>query len=279
MDLFWALACLFCAAVNDFLFKRFKQKKSATGAFAALIGFVWLGIMLPGVSGFAKDLPDSCLLGISSGVLSIAANLLLITSMKYQSAGVSATVYRLNLAAVALGAWMLFEESLNGLQFLGIATALAAVLSFFPWKERNNRGSRIGLVLALGAALLRAAMALCYKQSLMNGESSSGLLFWNSLCWIGGGILWYLALERDLPPVSGALVLYGFCSGILVFGIVLTMTQALAHGKANIVVPIAQMSFVVTFLLGGLFLRERFDPLKIAGAVLGTGGILLLSCA
>ena len=278
MAVIWALACLFCAAANDFLFKLFKRKQSATGAFAALIGAVWLGIMLPGLPPLLPSLGGSCFWGISSGALSITANLLLISSMKYQSAGVSSTVYRLNLAAVALGAWVLFGENLNGLQILGIAAAAIAVLCFFPWTEKENRGSRIGLFLALGAALLRAAMALCYKQSLLNGEGSGGLLFWNSLCWIAGGIVWYLASERDQAPMSRGVAAYGLCSGILVFGIVYTMTQALALGKANIVIPIAQMSFILTFLLGGIFLKERFAPLKIAGTVLGTGGVLLLSC-
>lgn len=278
MAILWALGCLLCAASNDFLFKLFKQKASATGIFTALIGVVWLGIMLPGLSTFSGSLPESFLWGSLSGILSISANLLLITSMKYQSAGVSSTIYRLNLAAVTLGAWILFDESLNRIQILGIVTALIAILFFFPWNEKENRGSRIGLFLALAAALLRAGMALSYKQGLLNGSTGSGIIFWNSICWIIGGILWYLAAERHLNPVSGKLAGYGVCSGVLVFGITFTMTQALMAGKANLVIPIAQMSFIITFLLGGIILRERFDLLKIAGAVLGTGGVLLLSC-
>ncbi len=76
--------------------------------------------------------------------------------------------------------------------------------------------------------------------------------------------------------MSRGLTTYGLCFGILVFGIVYIMTCALE--KANIVILITQISSILTFLPGGLFLKTRFGPLKIAGAVLGTGGILLLSC-
>ena len=278
MAILWALACLFCAAFNDFLFKLYKRKQSSTGAFTTLIGLVWLGILLITGGGGGID-SNSFFPGLVSGFFSIAANLLLITSMRYQSAGVSSTIYRLNLGAVAFGAWVLFGEQLNLRQFLGFLIAVGAVLCFFPWKEKAAGASRFGLLLALSAALLRGAMALVYKQAFLNACSSDGILFWNSLCWIIGGIVWHLAVERRKKILSARLSGYGICSGILVFGIVFTMAEALTCGNANIVIPIAQMSFIITFLLGGVLLGEHFDRMKIAGAGLGFFGVLLLSCA
>ena len=55
MTVFRTLASLFCAAANDFLFKLFKRKQSATGAFVTLTGVVCLGIML-------SVIPPFCLL-------------------------------------------------------------------------------------------------------------------------------------------------------------------------------------------------------------------------
>lgn len=277
MAIVWALGCLFCAAWNDFLFKLFKRKKSSMGVLTALIGVVWLLVMLPGWPSYRDVLAGSFRIGMISGIFSIVANLLLIGSMRYQSAGVSSTIYRLNLAAVALGAWLLFDESLNGMQLFGVVIATGAILVFFPWRE-GSRSSRFGILLALAAALLRAGMALVYKQGLLNGCSEDGILFWNSLCWIGGGVVWYFAAERRLRMWSRRAAGYGLFSGILVFGIVFTMTRALAAGKAGIVIPIAQMSFIVTFLLEGIVFRERPEPMKLAGAFLGICGVLLLSC-
>lgn len=277
MAIVWALGCLLCAALNDFLFKLFKRKKSPMGSLTAWIGVVWLLLTLPGVWGEGEALKASCVVGIWSGVFSIAANLLLIGSMRYQSAGVSSTIYRLNLAVVAVGAWIFFGEELNGMQLTGVVTAAGAVLVFFPWQEQS-RSSRLGVLLALTAALLRGGMALVYKQGLTGECSGDGILFWNSLCWIAGGAAWYWFAERRLKMMSRRVAGYGLVSGILVFGIVFTMTRALAVGKAGIVIPIAQMSFIITFLLGALLLRERFGAWKIAGAVLGSVGVLLLSC-
>ena len=43
------------------------------------------------------------------------------------------------------------------------------------------------------------------------------------------------------------------------------MVEGMAHAEASVVVPIAQMGFVVTALLGFLFLREPFSARKGAG--------------
>ena len=43
------------------------------------------------------------------------------------------------------------------------------------------------------------------------------------------------------------------------------MVEAMARGEASIAVPIAQMGFVITALLGLLFLREPFTTRKGAG--------------
>ena len=43
------------------------------------------------------------------------------------------------------------------------------------------------------------------------------------------------------------------------------MVEGMARGEASIAVPIAQMGFVITALLGFLFLREPFTARKGAG--------------
>ena len=82
MAIVWALGCLFCAAWNDFLFKLFKRKKSSMGVLTALIGVVWLLVMLPGWPSYRDVLAGSFRIGMISGIFSIVANLLLIGSMR-----------------------------------------------------------------------------------------------------------------------------------------------------------------------------------------------------
>ena len=66
------------------------------------------------------------------------------------------------------------------------------------------------------------------------------------------------AAKRYAPQAALVLVLalaLAFCF----------MVEAMARGEASIAVPIAQMGFVITALLGLLFLREPFTTRKGAG--------------
>ncbi len=283
MAVFWAVCCLFCAAINDLLFKMFNRKKRPAGLFVALIGLIWMLLLVVLGPEFGTSLSATIVWGMISGLFSIVGNLLLIAAMKFQSAGVCSTIYRLNLAGVALGAWLFLDERLSASAILGTFAALAAVSSFFPWKENQSPGNhpakelRFGILLAVIAAFLRAGMGLSYKYAFLNGAAASGVLFINSAWWIGGGLLWYFLIEyKEKVPLNRSLVKYGLISGILVCGICMTMAESLRLGKASVVLPIAQMSFIPTFLLGAFFLKEKITRYKIGGAILGCLGILLL---
>jgi uncharacterized membrane protein len=70
---------------------------------------------------------------------------------------------------------------------------------------------------------------------------------------------------------------YGLLSGTLVAGIVLTMAKSLAHGQASVVLPIMQMSFLLTGILSVIFMKEKVTVLKLAALLLGTATIVLMS--
>jgi drug/metabolite transporter (DMT)-like permease len=55
------------------------------------------------------------------------------------------------------------------------------------------------------------------------------------------------------------------------------MVEAVARGEASVAVPIAQMGFVVTALLGFFFLRERFSARKGAGIAAALAALACLA--
>ena len=71
------------------------------------------------------------------------------------------------------------------------------------------------------------------------------------------------------------LVLSGIATGISW----LFYFQALQSGDASKVVPIDKMSLVLTILLAGIFLREKISVQTIIGALMMTGGTLLIAFA
>ena len=276
MAIFFAFCCLGFSAVNDFVFKLFARKARPRGIFVALIGVVWLGLMIWLPRDPQTSLGATWLWGSISGLLSVAANLLLIEAMGEQSAGLCATVYRLNLVLVVAGAWLFLGETIDGTQLLGVFLALMAILAFLPGRN-GMKVERLGFWLVVLAAVLRAGMGLTYRYGFLHGADRNGVTIINSLFWIAGGLYYALRRERHLKCPVRKTLFYGTVSGVLVAGIIFFMAASLQYGEAGIVLPIAQMSFLGTYLLGMIFLKEKLTPRGAFALGAGIFGILLLS--
>ncbi len=274
MAILFAFSCLLFAALNDFVFKMFARKERSRGVFVALVGVVWLLASWYLPWNPESSVAPTLLWGAVSGFFSVAANLLLIEAMGREGAGLCSTVYRLNLVLVVAGACLFLGETLSVLQWIGIAFAVLAILAFFP-------GGRLhmatGFLMAAAAAVLRAGMGLTYKYAFLNGADRNGVIVVNALFWIGGGIVYALLREKPLRLPRGKMLFYGALSGVLVTGIVVFMALSLQYGEASVVLPIAQMSFLVTLGLSVLLLKEKLNRRKIAAVCCGVIAVLLLS--
>jgi uncharacterized membrane protein len=230
-----------------------------------------------------KHLPDTQTLfwGLFSGVFSVTANILLIEGMIYNDAGKCSTVYRLNLIFVALGAFLLLGEAVTTARLLGIMFALIAIVLFFldsPRTGHRGRLVKLGFYMIGTAALLRAGMALSYKYALTIGVDRSSLLALNGIMWVIGGGIYALVKEKHMETKFNSRNWnYGLVSSILICGTVLFMALALEKGDASVILPLAQMSFILTGVLGIIFFKEKLSTRKILGAIAGILCILCLS--
>lgn len=273
----FALCCLVFTAGNDFVFKLYARKTRSKGLFVAMVGVVWLAALswLPRAS--TGNPAATMLWGAVSGLFSVGGNLLLIEAMSRQSVGFCSFVYRLNMVLVVIGAVLLLGESPGAAQYGGIVLATGAIILFGPKDAGDRRLVRGGVALLLAAAGMRAGMGLSYKYGFMHGADRNMVTIINSVFWIVGGVLYALWRERDAVKIDRKLLSYGLLSGLLVAGIVFFMAASLYRGDAAVVLPIAQMSFLLTFALGAVILKERFTRRHIAALVCGTAGIVLLS--
>lgn len=284
MAIFWAFACMFFAACNDLLFKFFAGKNRGNGFFVSVVGVVWLAVSL--AFALAGRMPDdwqaTFIWGAISGFFSLSGNLMMLDAMRSLDAGVCATVYRLNLVPVTVGAALLLNENITLVQYVGIAAACLAVLAFIPRnKDGVKRTLGLAFIIMVGASLMRAGMGLSYRYGFLHGANENYVVVINSLFWIFGGVLYAFWRERQLMPFSAKdwknVFMLGGLSGALVTGIVITMALSLKLGSASVVLPIAQMSFLVTGALGIILLKERLTWGKALAFVLGVAAVLLLS--
>lgn len=272
----FALVSLFLTALNDFVFKLFADKMRSRGGFVALVGLFWLVAQLffPCTT---ENFSVTLKWGLISGFMSVAGNILLIEAMGHQSAGLCSTIYRMNMVFVVLGAWLILGEKINALHWCGIGLALAAIVAFLPFSSVIGF-SRLGFGLALLAAVLRSIMGLSYRYGFEHGADKNTVVMINCFMWIFGGLLYSLLREGNLKWVKDIKIYkYVAISGVLVGGIVFCMAASLKLGDASRVLPIAQMSFLMTFLLSVIFLKEKCDFRKLVAMVCGVGAVVLLA--
>jgi len=283
MAILFAFCCLGFAAFNDFVFKLFARKPRSRGIFIFVIGAVMTVLQVLFLrEWWGESWKVTLLWGVICGFCSVVGNILLIESMSRLSAGVCSTVYRLNLALVIPLAVLCFRESPIWYQWIGVVLALAAVLAFMPVGEKIVAGRKSDYVMLILAMVLRAGMGIAYKYAFDYAHAAkSGVQIVNGLAWVVGGIAYYLLSERKrfsfreaaAPKVLG----YGAFAGLLVTGIIYFMAESLAIGDASIVLPIQQMSFLATFFLGVIFLKEKITLRKVAALLCGVAALLLLS--
>ena len=274
----YAVMSMVFAAGNDLLFKFFSRRERSIGLFCAVIGAVSAAYCLLTLTHLPSDWRATVIWGSVAGFFSIAGNLLLIGAMKKLSAGVCSTIYRLNLVPTVLGAWLLLGENLSIMQWLGAALAVAAVLAFIPKKGSGREEfSWVCFIMVICGAFMRAAMGLCYRYGFSHGADREFVTLITCFFWVLGGAVWYFLTEYKKVKPDWKTVNYGVLSGVLVTGILVFMTLSLQYGNAAVVLPIAQMSFLLTGAAGIVFLKEKFTIRTAAAFVCGCGAVLVLS--
>lgn len=274
----YAVICMVFAAGNDLLFKFFSRKERSRGVFCAVIGVISVAYCLLTLRHLPSNWQATLLWGSLAGFFSIGGNLLLIGAMKNLSAGLCSTIYRLNLVPTVLGAWLLLGEHLSAMRWAGAALAVAAVLAFIPKKgSGREQFSWSCFIMVICGAFMRAAMGLCQSYGFSHGADREAVVLITGLFWVFGGIFWYLATEHKKVKPDWQTVKYGVFSGFLVTGIVVFMALSLQYGSAAVVLPIAQMSFLLTGVAGAVFLKERFTLRTAAAFICGCGAVLILS--
>ena len=271
-----ALLSLVLTAFNDFVFKLFADKMRSRGGFVALVGLFWLiaQLFFPCTT---ENLRVTLLWGIVSGFMSVAGNILLIEAMGVQSAGLCSTIYRMNMVFVVLGGCLLLNEQISPLHWCGIVLALLAIVMFLP-RSTAVGFSRLGFGLAVLAAVLRSIMGLAYRYGFEHGADKNTVVMINCLMWIVVGILYSVVREHSLKWIKDANIYkYGALSGLLVCAIIWCMAGSLKLGDASRVLPIAQMSFLLTFVMGVVWLKEKCDWRKIVAMASGVGAVVLLA--
>ena len=276
-----ALGAMLLFGIADLIYKRAALAGVRAPQFLAVQAWCYAPAMMAyGVATRTLAFTPAAWWGALAGLLVYLGLFNFARSLQAGSVSVNAPIFRLSFtvtAALAIG-WL--GEPLTAFKVAGLAAALAAVWLLLAAPAAGDghprHARRSSLLQVLAAMLLIGIANLVYKIGVRDGATPATLLFGQAAVfvtlatavpWLGAGGLKPPAAAWRHAPVTAALFFGGF----------LLLLEGLTRGEASVLVPIAQMGFVVTAALGFAVLRETLTLRKAAGLAAALAALACLA--
>lgn len=282
----FALLSLFFAGLLDVVYKRYSRKNRSRGTYVFGIGVVWCALQTAALAFGDETLvvdATSIKYGLFAGLCLTLSNLLLLESLTHINISLGSTVYRLNTIGVVVMAALFLGETLGGMKLAGVGLGLIAVgLLYRPDPgavAQESHGQFLPFFLmAVAASLFRAGYGVITRGGILQQADPQVMLLLCALCWVVGGAL-YARLREGRFRLTAKKINYALVSGVLVFLVVDFLMLAVKYGEASIVIPIANMSFVMAMLVSVALRYEPFSIRKGAAMVVACLAIAVLAVA
>ena len=275
----FALISLAAAGCLDVTFKKFSLKKRSRGMYVFGCGVVWLVLQLCYAEVSNTDLRfDETTLwyGFFTGALVALANILLIESLTGLDVSLGSLIYRLNTIGVVLIAVFLLSEEFDAYKAMGICVGIFSVILLY--RRDDNAVLPVFFILAISASICRALYGVFTKYAIELGAEAESMLVIAAMSWVVFGLL-YAALRERRVRFTSKKAVYALISGILCFVLVNALIEALKLGEASIVIPVANLSFVVAMIISAFIGMETLGIRKLAAIGCATVSVFLLARA
>jgi drug/metabolite transporter (DMT)-like permease len=276
-----ALAAMLCVGVSDLVYK--KGAAAGVPARQFLMVQTWFFtsvVLLYGLVTRTLMAQPAALWGAVGAVFAFTGFYNFARSLHSGQVSINAPIFRLNFVGTAFLAILLLGEPFTWRKGLGIACALVAVWLLLgttarvaPSRARMRRASLARVSIAAGAV---AVANFIYKVGLRAGATAASLLV-TQACVATGLALGLVVVTEGEVRVPPAAWRYSGGAGVVLATAFVFMMEGLARGQASVVVPITQMGFVVTAVLGTLVLKEPFTSRKGLGLAAALAAILFLA--
>jgi uncharacterized membrane protein len=228
----------------------------------------WL--FCPGITLYAwatgtLDVHAAALWGTLAGLASYIALYNFARSLQSGAVSTNAPIFRMNFTVTVALAVLLLGETLNAVKIAALVCALAAVwlLLAEPGGARGRQDWR-SLARVLLATLAMGLVNLFYKVGLQHGVSPETMMAAQAWLFCPLAMLMSWLQERRLHAPAIAWRYAAPTALVLMIGFIVLL-HGLSLGPASVLVPVAQMGFVFTALLGATLFKETLTLRKRAG--------------
>jgi len=276
--LLFALGAMLCFGVGDLIYKR----AAATGVGSAQFVMLQAWVFAPTINLYAwlhgtLDVHWSAAWGSLAGLFSLAAFYNFARSLKDGAVSTNAPIFRLNFTLTAALAIVLLGESLTPAKAGALACTLIAVWLLLA--EPGAARGEIKLASLMRVLIATVAMAfanLFYKVGLQHGALPDTMVAAQAWAFSSTATVLAVVQEKRLRLTPWAWPYSAPAAIALVIAFVLLL-HGLARGPASVLVPVAQLSFVFTALLGALMFGEPLNARKQAGLAVAVAALVLFA--
>ena len=273
-----AAGAMFCFAVGDIIYKR--AAASGIGASHFIMLQAWF--FCPGITLYAwatgtLDVHLSALWGGLAGFCALVALYNFASSLKQGAVSTNAPIFRLNFTITAALAILLLGESLTLNKVAALAAALVAVWLILAERGAAKvRPSAASLTRVLIATVAMGLANLFYKVGLQHGALPETMVSAQAWVFCSLATLFNWWPERRFHIPAGA---WRYSSLVALVQAVsfLLLLHGLMLGPASVLVPVAQMGFVITSLFGVVLFKETLTVRKSAGLLVGVAALALFA--
>lgn len=272
-----ALGALLCFGLGDLIYKQGAAAGAQPHQFLMLQSWVFTPIVFVyALATHQLEFVPGTLWGALAGVFILTGFYNFAYSLKTGSISINAPVFRLSFVITAALAVALLGEPPTAAKAAGIALALAAawlLLGGAGGPQREDRGSLIRVLVATVAVGIGNFI---YKLGLQAGATPASIIFAQGCAVVVGATL-FVAWKEGRVRAEAPVRRFAPRAAVVLAAAFSLLIEALARGQASVVVPVAQMGFVVTALVGTLFLGERFTLRKGAGLLAALAALASLA--
>lgn len=265
----YALAALVAYGLGDVIYKRAALSGLSSQHF--IMGQAWFFCPVVVLYAWATGtlaFTWPALWGAAAGLFLLAGFYNFFRALRTGAVSVIAPVFRLNFivtAALAIG-WL--HEPLTAAKLIGFGLSFAAgwLLLAAPQKGQavDPAAARRSFLRVIGATIATGAGAFCHKLGLVAGAAPESLLSAQAIAFCSTvTVMTYMATGGIRPPAG--FIRHSGPAAIVLIAAFLFLLYGLKGGEASVVVPIAQMGFVVAAVLGGALFHETWTARKLAG--------------
>ena len=273
----FALGAMVCFGVGDLIYKRGAAAGIKAGDFLiAQATFFCPGVTLYGLATGHLVLTRAAVWGALAGACLFVALYNFTKSLQGGAVSTNAPIFRLNFTITAALAIIFLGETLTVTKAVALTAALIAVwLLLAEAGSESDRSDPGSLARVIGATVAMAGTNFFYKVALVQGATPETTVA--AQAWTFTALALTSAYLRDGLRIQSRAFRYGPFAALALFGAFLLLLYGLQRGPASVLVPVAQMSFVITALAGVALFHERLDARKGLGLAVAAAALVLFA--